>query len=74
MGTITCLNCYLSSSKGMQTTHVELPLDLVLPGLGVDGALEVDVVALLDGVRPERRAEPQRHARQVCEREKGLKL
>ena len=30
-------------------THVEPPCDLVWPGIGADVALEVDVVALLDG-------------------------
>ncbi len=41
------------------TTYVELPRDLVDLWLGPDVALEVDVVALLDGARVQRGAEGQ---------------
>ena len=49
--------------------YLELPLDLVDPGLGLDLALEVDVVLLLDVGRVQRGAELERGARQVCKKE-----
>ena len=43
--------------------YLELPLDLVDPGLGLDPALEVDVVVLLDVGGVQGGAELERHPR-----------
>ena len=46
-------------------SYVELPLDFVYFGLSLDGALEVDVIALLDVVGLKGRAEAEGDARQI---------
>ena len=46
-------------------THVVLPGDLVGPGVGLDAALEVDVVALLDVGGVQAGPEEERGARNI---------
>lgn len=47
-------------------TYVVRPGDPMLLGVGLNVTLEVDVVALLDVVRIQRRAERKGHLRLVC--------
>lgn len=51
-------------------THVVRPHDAMLLGIGLDVALEVDVVALLDVVRTQRGAQRQGDLRRIW---KGVK-
>lgn len=46
-------------------TYVVMPGDLVFPRVGLDVALEVDVITFLDLVGLQRRAQLQRHYRWV---------
>jgi hypothetical protein len=57
----------------MVTTYVEKPGDLVCPGLGVDAALEIDVVAALDPVSVEGLTHSHLHQWLVCTQGSVLK-
>ncbi len=52
-------------------THVVSPRDVVGGRVGLDVALEVDVVALLDALRVQAGAERERRRGNVCEEEKA---
>jgi len=50
-------------------THVKSPGDSSRRRLSLHAAIEVDVAALVDPLRPDRFAQSQRHARSICRRE-----
>ena len=51
-------------------THVVLPLQSADGRVGAHRALEVDVVALLDGLGAQRRAQAQLDDRRICKKKK----
>ena len=55
--------------RARANTNVVLPSDLVGPGVGLDSALEVDVVTLLDVGRVQAGAEEERRAGNICNAE-----
>ena len=58
----------------MAVTHVVLPLQGADGRVGPHGALEVDVVALLDGLGAQRRAQAQLDDRRICKKKMKLSL
>ena len=60
------------SKIGVLCTHVVPPGDVVRGRVGLDVALEVDVVALLDLLRVQARSEGQLRRRHVCLKEGNL--
>ena len=52
----------------MAATHVVLPLQSADGRVGAHRALEVDVVALLDGLGAQRRAQAQLDDRRICKK------
>ena len=55
----------IARNKQLYCTHIVTPLDLLGVGPGVDGALEVDVVVLLQVRRVQRPTETQLQSRGV---------
>ena len=59
------LNSQVHKSLEGENTHVVFPSDLVGPGIGLDAALEVAVVALLDVGGVQAGPEEERRARNI---------